>query len=51
MGCLRFDNLPTSLFCHRLDNMHWTEPQQTPYGSTVSLKMDACFMTYTASVI
>lgn len=28
MGCLTFDSLPTSLFCHRLDNMHWTESQQ-----------------------
>lgn len=23
-----FDSLPTSLFCHRFDNMHWTESQQ-----------------------
>lgn len=28
MGCLRFDNLPTSLFCHWLDNVHWTESQR-----------------------
>lgn len=25
---LRFDTFPTSLFCHRLDNVHWTESQQ-----------------------
>lgn len=28
MGYLRFDNLPTSLFCHWLDNVHWKESQR-----------------------
>lgn len=28
MGSLELDGRPTSLFCHRLDNMHWKESQQ-----------------------